>query len=185
MYGQFGGMQQSMRKLSEEIRVINYVASCEPSELPHQTPICKSMNTCEDTEYHVFLQAANTHQRSLESEVRVRTAAMESFDQMNSSLISANISLQVTNQSTESVSVFSVTAECQSRKARFEKQINFPFQKSLLENCQSRVDAREEVKSLRSTNEKTQEKLRDKERELAAVQAENQTLRLQVWLSAL
>ncbi|XP_026234172.1 myocardial zonula adherens protein isoform X2 [Anabas testudineus] len=110
MYGQFGGMQQSMRKLSEEIR------------------------------------AANTHQRSLESEVRVRTAAMESFDQMNSSLISANISLQ----------------------------------KSLLENCQSRVDAREEVKSLRSTNEKTQEKLRDKERELAAVQAENQTLRLQV-----
>ncbi|GAA6227805.1 myocardial zonula adherens protein-like isoform X2 [Lates japonicus] len=110
MYGQFGGMQQSMQKLSQEIR------------------------------------AANSHRRSLESEVRIRTAAMESFDQMNSSLISANIGLQ----------------------------------KSLLENCQSKVDTREEVKNLRSTCEKTQEKLRDKERELAAAQAESQTLRLQV-----
>ncbi|KAM9409619.1 myocardial zonula adherens protein isoform 2-T2 [Pholidichthys leucotaenia] len=110
MYGQFGGMQQSMQKLTQEIR------------------------------------AASSHRRSLESEVRVRTAAMESFDQMNSSLVSANLSLQ----------------------------------KSLLENCQNRVDMREEVKSLRSTCEKTQEKLKDKERELAAVQAENQTLRLQV-----
>lgn len=36
------------------------------------------------------------------------------------------------------------------------------------------------MKSLRSTYEKTQQQLRDKERELAAVQAENQTLRLQV-----
>ncbi|KAK2854061.1 hypothetical protein Q5P01_006722 [Channa striata] len=110
MYGQFGGMQQSMQKLSEEIRT------------------------------------ANAQRRSLESEVRIRTAAMESFDQMNSSLITANISLQ----------------------------------KSLLENCQNRVDTREEVKSLRSNYEKTQEKLRDKERELAAAQAENQSLRLQV-----
>eukprot|EP00064_Thunnus_orientalis_P000680 superscaffoldBa00000038_g681 len=110
MYGQFGGMQQSMQKLSQEIR------------------------------------AANSHRRSLESEVKIRTSAMESFDQMNSSLISANIGLQ----------------------------------KSLLENCQNRVDMREEVKSLRSTCEKTQEKLRDRERELAAAQAENQTLRLQV-----
>ncbi|CAK6954849.1 protein GRINL1A [Scomber scombrus] len=110
MYGQFGGMQQSMQKLSQEIR------------------------------------AANSHRRSLGSEVKIRTAAMESFDQMNSSLISANIGLQ----------------------------------KSVLENCQNRVDTREEVKSLRSTCEKTQEKLRDKERELAAAQAENQTLRLQV-----
>ncbi|XP_035507939.1 rootletin-like [Morone saxatilis] len=110
MYGQFGGMQQSMKNLSQEIR------------------------------------AANSQRRSLESEVRIRTTAMESFDQMNSSLISANISLQ----------------------------------KSLLENCQNRVDRREEVKSLRSTCEKTQEKLRDKEKELAAAQAENQTLRLQV-----
>ncbi|KAM9860921.1 myocardial zonula adherens protein isoform 2-T2 [Aulostomus maculatus] len=110
MYGQFGGMQQSMQKLSQEIR------------------------------------AANSQQRSLESEVRIRTAAMESFDQMNSSLISSNISLQ----------------------------------KSLLENCQDRVDMREEVKSLRSTCEKTQEKLLDKERELAAAQSENLTLRLQV-----
>ncbi|KAM6943594.1 protein GRINL1A [Xenentodon cancila] len=110
MYGQFGGMQQSMEKLSEEIRT------------------------------------ANSQRRSLESEVKVRTAAMESFDQMNSSLISANIGLQ----------------------------------KSLLENCQNRVSMREEVKSLKSTCEKTQEKLRDKERELAAAQTENQTLRLQV-----
>ncbi|XP_041842588.1 myocardial zonula adherens protein isoform X2 [Melanotaenia boesemani] len=110
MYGQFGGMQQSVEKLSQEIR------------------------------------AANSQKRSLESEVKIRTAAMESFDQMNSSLISANIGLQ----------------------------------KSLLENCQNRVDVREEVKSLRSTCEKTKEKLRDKERELAAAQAENQTLRLQV-----
>ncbi|XP_027870632.1 myocardial zonula adherens protein isoform X2 [Xiphophorus couchianus] len=110
MYGQFGGMQQSMEKLSREIR------------------------------------AANAHRKTLESEVKVRTAAMENFDQMNSSLISANISLQ----------------------------------KSLLENCQNRVDVKDEVKSLRSTYEKTQEKLRDKERELAAAQAENQTLRLQV-----
>ncbi|XP_028258115.1 myocardial zonula adherens protein isoform X2 [Parambassis ranga] len=110
MYGQFGGMQQSMQKLSQEIR------------------------------------AANSQRRSLESEVKIRTAAMESFDQMNSSLISANIGLQ----------------------------------KSLLENCQNRVDMREEVKTLRSTCEKTQEKLKDKERELAAAQAENQTLRLQM-----
>lgn len=48
---------------------------------------------------HVFLQAANAHKRSLESEVKIRTAAMENFDQMNSSLISANLTLQVTNQS--------------------------------------------------------------------------------------
>ncbi|XP_047437077.1 protein GRINL1A isoform X4 [Mugil cephalus] len=110
MYGQFGGMQQSMQKLSQEIRT------------------------------------SNLHRRSLESEVKVRTAAMENFDQMNSSLISANIDLQ----------------------------------KSVLENCQSRVQLKEEVKSLRSTCDKTQEKLRDKEQELAAAQAENQALRHQV-----
>uniref|UniRef100_A0A3P9QJJ8 Myocardial zonula adherens protein n=1 Tax=Poecilia reticulata TaxID=8081 RepID=A0A3P9QJJ8_POERE len=106
MYGQFGGMQQSMEKLSREIR------------------------------------AANAHRKTLESEVKVRTSAMENFDQMNTSLISANISLQVANH--------------------------------------NRVDMKDEVKTLRSTNEKTEEKLRDKERELAAAQAENQTLRLQV-----
>lgn len=99
MYGQFGGMQQSMRKLSEEMRVINYVISCEPVELPHQTPICEAVNKSENAAHHLFMQAANAHRRSLESEVRIRTVAMESFDQMNSSLISANISLQVTNQS--------------------------------------------------------------------------------------
>lgn len=42
-------------------------------------------------------QAANAQRRSLESEVKIRTSAMESFDQMNSSLITANLSLQVTN----------------------------------------------------------------------------------------
>ncbi|CAL8244646.1 unnamed protein product [Lota lota] len=110
MYGQFGGMQQSMQKLSQDIRM------------------------------------ANSHRRSLESEVRVRTTAMDSFDQMNSSLISANLGLQ----------------------------------KSLLENCQTRVDMRDEVKSLRSTCVETEAKLREKERQLASVQAENQTLKLQV-----
>ncbi|XP_077445606.1 myocardial zonula adherens protein isoform X2 [Stigmatopora argus] len=110
MYGQFGGVQESVQKLSQEIKT------------------------------------ANSHRRSLESEVKVRTAAMERFDAMNSSLISSNINLQ----------------------------------KSLLENCQSRVDTREELKSLRDTCEKTQVQLRDKERELAAAHAENQTLRLEV-----
>ncbi|XP_056134428.1 myocardial zonula adherens protein [Lampris incognitus] len=110
MYGQFGGMQQSMQKLSQEIR------------------------------------AANSQRQSLESEVRIRTAAMESFDQMNSSLITANIDLQ----------------------------------KSLLENCRDRVDTREEVKSLRNSCETTEERLKEKERALAAAQAENQTLKLQV-----
>lgn len=42
------------------------------------------------------------------------------------------------------------------------------------------MDRREELKTLRSNYEKTQEKLRDKDKELAAAQAENQTLRLQV-----
>lgn len=58
MYGQFGGMQQSVQKLSQE------------------------------------LKAANSHKRFLESEVRTRSAAMDSFDQMNSSLLTANIDLQ-------------------------------------------------------------------------------------------
>ncbi|XP_070985416.1 myocardial zonula adherens protein-like isoform X3 [Oncorhynchus clarkii lewisi] len=58
MYGQVGGMQQSMQKLSQDIRT------------------------------------ANSQRKTLEKEVRVRTAAMDSFDQMNNSLISANIDLQ-------------------------------------------------------------------------------------------
>uniref|UniRef100_H3CVB2 Myocardial zonula adherens protein n=1 Tax=Tetraodon nigroviridis TaxID=99883 RepID=H3CVB2_TETNG len=110
MYGQFGGMQQSMQKLSQEIR------------------------------------EANAHRRSLESEVKTRTSAMDAYDQMNNSLITANISLQ----------------------------------KSLLENCQSRADRREELKSLNNTFEKAQRRLQEKEKELEAAQAENQTLRLQV-----
>lgn len=31
MYGQFGGMQQSMQKLSQEIKVINYTVCCRKS----------------------------------------------------------------------------------------------------------------------------------------------------------
>ncbi|MBN3314299.1 MYZAP protein, partial [Atractosteus spatula] len=58
MYGEFGGMQQSIKKLSQEINV------------------------------------ANSQQQSLQAEVNVKTAALESFDQMNSSLMSATIDLQ-------------------------------------------------------------------------------------------
>lgn len=77
---------------------MNYVSACHCSELPHQTRVCEASNKSENTVYHVCLQAANSNRRSLESEVKIRTSAMESFDQMNSSLISANISLQVRNQ---------------------------------------------------------------------------------------
>ncbi|XP_041929873.1 myocardial zonula adherens protein isoform X2 [Alosa sapidissima] len=113
MYGQFGGMQQSVEKLSREIK------------------------------------AESSYRRSLEAEVRVRTAAMDSFDQMNSSLISANIDLQ----------------------------------KSLLENCNERVGKREEMRSVRSSRERAEEKLREKERQLAAAQEENRTLKRQVEVS--
>ncbi|KAK0136858.1 Myocardial zonula adherens protein [Merluccius polli] len=136
MYGQFGGMQQSMQKLSQEIRT------------------------------------SNSQRRSLESEVRVRTAAMDSFDQMNSSLISANIDLQVPNPLARSGSAFVMPLYACHRGDTGPK--------SLLDNCQSRVDIREEVKTLRSTCVKTEEKLREKEQQLASVQAENQTLKLQV-----
>ncbi|XP_063049727.1 myocardial zonula adherens protein-like, partial [Engraulis encrasicolus] len=113
MYGQFGGMQQSVEKLSREIK------------------------------------AANSHRRTLEREVQVRTAAMESFDQMNTSLISANINLQ----------------------------------KSLLEDCQTRVSAREERRGEKGTQERVQDTLREKERELAAAQEENRSLKRQVEVS--
>lgn len=46
----------------------------------------------------VFPQTANSHRRSLESEVKIRTEALKSFDQMNSSLITANLDLQVRRQ---------------------------------------------------------------------------------------
>ncbi|TSK20039.1 Myocardial zonula adherens protein [Bagarius yarrelli] len=59
LYGQFGGMQQSIQKLSQELRT------------------------------------ATSHKSYLEAEVRSGKAAIDSFDQMNSSLISANIDLQV------------------------------------------------------------------------------------------
>lgn len=73
----------------------------------------------------------------------------------------------------------SSTAVCHYRKRWLDKY-KFPFQKSLIENCQRRVDTRDDVKSLRSTSEKTQEQLREKEKELEAAQVENKTLRLQV-----
>uniref|UniRef100_A0A672SU04 Myocardial zonula adherens protein n=1 Tax=Sinocyclocheilus grahami TaxID=75366 RepID=A0A672SU04_SINGR len=110
MYGQFGGMQQSVQKLTQELKV------------------------------------TNSHKRYLESEVRTRRAGMDSFDQMNSSLISANIDLQ----------------------------------KSLLESCQNRVGNRDEMRTLRSSLEKTEEKLKETERQLAAAQAENRSLKNQV-----
>ncbi|XP_062846002.1 myocardial zonula adherens protein isoform X2 [Trichomycterus rosablanca] len=110
MYGQFGGMQQSIQKLSQELRV------------------------------------ANSHKRYLEGEVRTRKAAFESFDQMNSSLISANIDLQ----------------------------------KSLLESCQGRVGNREEMKAMRSSFEKTEENLREREKQLAVANAENRMLKQQM-----
>lgn len=56
----------------------------------------------------------------------------------------------------------------------------FLLQKSLLENCQIRMDKREELKSLKNTCEKAQQSLQEKEKELAAARAENQNLRLQV-----
>ncbi|XP_017567133.1 myocardial zonula adherens protein-like isoform X1 [Pygocentrus nattereri] len=110
MYGQFGGMQQSVEKLSQELRM------------------------------------ANSQKRYLEAEVKTGRQAMQSFDQMNSSLISANIDLQ----------------------------------KALLESCNGRVGNREEMRALRSSFEKTEERLREREKQLAAAQAENQALKLQV-----
>ncbi|CDQ61889.1 unnamed protein product [Oncorhynchus mykiss] len=110
MYGQFGGMQHSMQKLSQDIRT------------------------------------ANSQRKTLEKEVRVRTAAMDNFDQMNSSLISANIDLQ----------------------------------KSLLESCHNRVDSRDEMKSLRSSFQQAEERLKEREKQLELAQAENHTLKLKV-----
>ncbi|KAI1904352.1 hypothetical protein AGOR_G00004770 [Albula goreensis] len=110
MYGQFGSMQQSMKKLSQEMRT------------------------------------SNAQRRSLESEVRVRTKAMDSFDQINSSLISSNIDLQ----------------------------------KIVLEKCSDRVQIREELKSLRTSYEQAEEKLKEREQQLAAARVENDSLRLQV-----
>ncbi|KAJ8343535.1 hypothetical protein SKAU_G00308640 [Synaphobranchus kaupii] len=110
MYGQFGGVQQSMQKLSQDIKVAYVQRQC------------------------------------LESEVRVRTAAMDSYDQMNNSLISSNIELQ----------------------------------KTLLESCSNRVQTQEEMKSLRSSREQVDTKVKEMEQQLAAAHAENSTLRLQV-----
>uniref|UniRef100_A0A8C1VMZ9 Myocardial zonula adherens protein n=1 Tax=Cyprinus carpio TaxID=7962 RepID=A0A8C1VMZ9_CYPCA len=110
MYGQFGGMQQSVQTLTQELKV------------------------------------TNSHKRYLESEVRTRRVAMESFDHMNSSLLSANIDLQ----------------------------------KSLLESCQNRVGNSDETKALERSLEKTEEKLKETERQLAAAQAENRSLKNQV-----
>lgn len=74
---------------------------------------------------------------------------------------------------------------CSKKKIKKYTFLIFLLQKSLLENCQNRVDMRQEVKNLRSTFEKTQEKLMHKEQELAAAHAENQMLKLQVITNAL
>lgn len=63
---------------------------------------------------------------------------------------------------------------------RLQVKCAFLLQKSLLESCQSRVDRRGELKSLKNTCEKAQKTLQEKEKELAAARAENETLRLQV-----
>ncbi|XP_030650306.1 protein GRINL1A [Chanos chanos] len=110
MYGQFGGMQQSIQKLTQD------------------------------------LKAANSHRRTLENEVRVRTSAQDSFDQMNSSLITANIDLQ----------------------------------KSLIDSCRNRIGTRDELRNLRVSFEKAEQRLREREKQLEAVQAENHTLKLQM-----
>lgn len=65
------------------------------------------LSKSEDEAFHVDLQEANTHRRTLESEVKIRTSAMETYEDMNSSLIAANISLQVT----DSVSSFRFCGE--------------------------------------------------------------------------
>lgn len=59
--------------------------------------VCEAVNKGENAVYPVCLQEANTHRRSLESEVKTRASAMDAYDQMNSSLVAANISLQVTS----------------------------------------------------------------------------------------
>ncbi|XP_035376846.1 myocardial zonula adherens protein isoform X2 [Electrophorus electricus] len=110
MYGQFGGMQQSIQKLSQDLKL------------------------------------ANSQKLYLEAEVRMGQAALDSFDQMNSSLISANIDLQ----------------------------------KSLLETCQGRVGSREEMRALRASFEKTEQRLREREKQLIVAQAENRELKEQV-----
>lgn len=48
-----------------------------------------------DISVSLCLQLAFDQRDSLESEVRVRTAAMDSFDRMSSSLVTSNIDLQV------------------------------------------------------------------------------------------
>ncbi|KAK6476799.1 myocardial zonula adherens protein-like [Huso huso] len=58
MYREFGGIQQKMQQLSQDIRV------------------------------------ANSQRQSLQSEVKVKTAALESYEQMSSSLTSVTIDLQ-------------------------------------------------------------------------------------------
>lgn len=90
MYGQFGGMQQSMQKLSQEIRVKNAAAPCDCLRKCVRLELNAKMHS---TVW--VLQEANTHRRSLESEVKTRASAMDAYDQMNGSLIAANISLQV------------------------------------------------------------------------------------------
>lgn len=62
------------------------------------------------------LQEANTHRRSLESEVKIRTSAMDTYDQMNSSLIAANISLQVKHVTLASVLCWSLLVLHQSTR---------------------------------------------------------------------
>lgn len=92
MYGQFGGMQQSVNKLTQEIKVMS---DATPPSFASALA-CEAVNKSENVVRYVCLQESNSHRRTLESEVKTRTTAMDTFDQMNSSLIVANLSLQVT-----------------------------------------------------------------------------------------
>lgn len=103
MYGQFGGMQQSMQKLSQEIRVKKAAAPCDCLRK------CVKLGLNVKMRAAVWVsQEANTHRRSLESEVKTRTSAMDAYDQMNSSLIATNIGLQVTHETQSSVLYWSL-----------------------------------------------------------------------------
>lgn len=68
------------------------------------------LSKSEDEAFYVDLQEANTH-RTLESEVKIRTSAMETYEDTNSSLIAANISLQVTDSVFSSVLVWFLWGE--------------------------------------------------------------------------
>lgn len=169
MYGQFGGMQQSMEKLSREIRVEdrkrNILLNWFIKLLNNNKKACVSAGCqCTPENVGVWGEGSYCSHGELWSDEQLPYICKH----------------QPAGNKWGSCEDFYLFDSCMLLQKPYV--FFFPSQKSLLENCQNRVDVKDEVKSLRSTYEKTQEKLRDKERELAAAQAENQTLRLQVIL---